>query len=894
MTQKLISGGWFPLNKDNTSFTSLHGAQGWSPIARNFAGVSTFAVPGTLRKFRMRLRDVNGILAAPAVGETYTVTVRKAEVDTDLEVVLDEDSSDKTDTINEVAISAGDQIDLKCVPGGGPLNDRYPLWSFEFKPDDSTESVYFVTGGLWYKNQAEGYFTLTPDASNPYANSESEVQQIIATPGKIKDLYLELSNNPGAGADAYRMTLRVNGVSTALVVTITGAATTGSDLTNEVTVAAGDKVCWLKQAISTPANNLSVRAGFAFEADTANESLFINGYKSAMDTSTTKYYPLSHNLRAYDADEFKQWQYAQLSTVSQLYVRLKTAPGIGKSWTFTLRKNGTDTDLTCTISGNDTTGSDLSNSVVLLDDDYVDLKVVPSGTPATSPAFFGALQTAAQEDGVFVEMASLDITDKILGVRTERGKDSELGHAATGIALLTVDNFDGDFSPENSGGAYFGTLDLGISIEVYEVYLGVRYDHFTGKIDKIEPHAELDNLIASIIALDGSDDLNIVEIETALRTATDSNALVGDILDAAAWPAGDRDLDAGVDTFAVAWFHQVLALAALHDLELQEKSFFYIDVDGDAQWEDRHHRLTGAHIISQADFEDTAVELPYEWSKRNIGNYARLTGKRYTIDADNTYLWGIFTGASGAPLVPAGSSITLWGIFTLALASFVALVAGTHWNANTAFNKTGTDVTSDVSLVTTQFGQILKMVFTNAGLVGAYLVIPDTPPAGVPSARTAIVMGKLYQEDEITHIEEDSASRISYGKRSIEIVATYKSNPNDLRAYAEWLIARFKDPVPSAVSVTHKAMTAWPDDTIKIQCLSRKISDRITVKSTKLGVDQDYYINKVIQDYQLRSGIFEHRCTWIVERAEGTAESLYWLLGEVGFSELGETTKLGF
>ncbi len=394
MVQKLISGGWFPINKDNTSFTSLHGEHPWTAITPNFSAVSTFAVAGTLRKFRMRLRDVNGDLTAPSAGETYTVTVRKAEVDTGLEVVLDEDSSDKTDTTNEVAISAGDQMDLKCVPGGSPLNDRYPLWSFEFEPTNSNESVYFVTGGLWYKTVPEGFFSLTPDASNPFSTSEAQVQQILAIPGKIKDGYLELSDNPGSGADAYWMTLRKNGADTNLVVKITGAATSGTDLVNEVTVAAGDLVCWKKEAISVPQNNLSARAGFAFEADTVNQSLFINGHSSgALDTSVTKYYSLSHNIKAWDTDEFKQYQYAQGLTVSKFYVRVSAAPGAGKSWAFRVRRNGANTDIVVTITNTDTTGSDLVNTATVSDDDYLDIESTPSGTPAAAAGYFGSAQS---------------------------------------------------------------------------------------------------------------------------------------------------------------------------------------------------------------------------------------------------------------------------------------------------------------------------------------------------------------------------------------------------------------------------------------------------------------------------------------------------------------------
>jgi hypothetical protein len=406
MIQKLISGGWQPFNLNNNSFSSLHGPHSWSPISPTFTSVSLFAAPGTLRKFRMRTRRSDGTPFAPAAGESFTITTRKAGVDTSLLVAVDENSYDAVDLSNSVAISAGDLIDLKCVPGGSPSTDRYPLWSYEFESDNAGESVYFVTGGLWYKNQATGYFTLIPDASNPYANTVAQVQQVIAAAGVIKDLYLELDTNPGAGAEAYRMTLMLNGSPTSLTVTITGAATSGTDLANEVTVAPGDLVCWKKEALNSPTNNVSARAGFVFEADTDGQSLFLNGYKTALNTGAVRYYPLNGNLRAYDADEFKQQQYCQILSISDLYSIVSAAPGAGKSWTFRVMKNGVGTALVIVIEDSATTGNDTDNLVRFYDDDLIDLEITPSGTPAAAHASFGALQTlgakASRSHALFV------------------------------------------------------------------------------------------------------------------------------------------------------------------------------------------------------------------------------------------------------------------------------------------------------------------------------------------------------------------------------------------------------------------------------------------------------------------------------------------------------------
>lgn len=81
---------------------------------------------------------------------------------------------------------------------------------------------------------------------------------------------------------------------------------------------------------------------------------------------------------------------------------------------------------------------------------------------------------------------------------------------------------------------------------------------------------------------------------------------------------------------------------------------------------------------------------------------------------------------------------------------------------------------------------------------------------------------------------------------------------------------------------------------MKTQTLTREIGDRVTVVSTHLGVSQDYFIDKIIVEYVSGEGGWIQLVEYWVSRAEGQAEGLYWILGVEGFSELGETTRLGF
>lgn len=504
----------------------------------------------------------------------------------------------------------------------------------------------------------------------------------------------------------------------------------------------------------------------------------------------------------------------------------------------------------------------------------------------------------------------IELTDPdypmVLYARTERGWDEELAQASAGIAELTCDNYYGDFNPENSGGQYYGDLVLGKWLTVYEYYKGIKYSHFTGKINKILPNDDPNDPTAYIMAVDGMDDIAATKVSTVLRQDTDVGELADDALDACNWDAGKRDIDTGVDTLEFGWFHKKPGLDAFRDLETTEKGRFFVKRNGDARFENRHYRITGDGLVSQATFDNTAIRIQYEWSKRLLYNDVQVTGRRYTAGGiqlfsgydmatiESALIWSAHTGDAAAPYIPQASTVILWAEFNSPLSSYDTLVKGTHWNANTSPDKTGDDVSDNITINVTQLGQALKLEIVNAGSMGAYIVEPDSPPDADTEDKTLLIYGVLFGSENMTVIEEDGDSQDNYGKRTLPVDAPFKSKPNDILAYAQWLLARYYLPIPNPVQVAHIARTNWPDDTLRIQCLVREISERITVASTKLGFDRDFYINKVIQEYAMNQGGMVHETTWIIEQAEGSAEGLYWLLGVAGFGELGEATKLGF
>lgn len=74
---------------------------------------------------------------------------------------------------------------------------------------------------------------------------------------------------------------------------------------------------------------------------------------------------------------------------SDMYVETAAAPGVGKSWAFTLLSGGVATPITCTISGTNRTCNDITNSTDTIRGDLMNVRMVPSGAPSATTTSVG-------------------------------------------------------------------------------------------------------------------------------------------------------------------------------------------------------------------------------------------------------------------------------------------------------------------------------------------------------------------------------------------------------------------------------------------------------------------------------------------------------------------------
>jgi hypothetical protein len=246
------------------------------------------------------------------------------------------------------------------------------------------EQVIF--GGVYDQLNSAG----TTEYNGLYGGSSWQLadlgrRQVISTGGKLKRLFIELDGSPGASR-TWTFTLMLNGAATALTCSITGSDLATSDVTNEITVSADDYVS-LRVVSTGSGPERYARWSIVFEGDNANESLLLYSSTTFLPTTApgTIYGVVAGMVSLRGTESERTEVIPTPGKLKNFYVHLiELGPGSGKSWTFTLRKNGVSTALEVAVADEDTSGSDLVNEISVSADDTVDVMVVLSADTGRS------------------------------------------------------------------------------------------------------------------------------------------------------------------------------------------------------------------------------------------------------------------------------------------------------------------------------------------------------------------------------------------------------------------------------------------------------------------------------------------------------------------------------
>lgn len=207
----------------------------------------------------------------------------------------------------------------------------------------------------------------------------------------------------------------------------------------------------------------------------------------------------------------------------------------------------------------------------------------------------------------------VDISQYVRGANWNRGRNSVVGDFPAGAGNLRLDNTDGRFYPWNTSSPYSPNLTVGVPIRIRATHNTVTYDLVRGYVRSWTSPSPNSEEIQTVPFVETYSRLADNRIQTSMVAAS-TNDRVDDILDAAGWPAGWRNLDTGVASVA-AIEPDASAVFLLRDTTTAEQGDIFQDASGDVRFVARGATGTTPAAVfgpSGSDLTYVNVRVPYD------------------------------------------------------------------------------------------------------------------------------------------------------------------------------------------------------------------------------------------------------------------------------------------
>ena len=229
-----------------------------------------------------------------------------------------------------------------------------------------------------------------------------------------------------------------------------------------------------------------------------------------------------------------------------------------------------------------------------------------------------------------------DITDRVISLSSDRGKNRDLERFNSGSLNVTLNNDDRAFDPNYDASPFAGAI-----VPRREVRVTVDGERvITTTIDDWNYSYTPDgDSRAEIVATDEFTLIARQVLTAGTATPELSGARVSAVLDmdSVDWPADKRNIDTGVSTLGADVF-EGNALQYLQKVSDSEQGLLFISKDGDLVFRDRLDATpTSASVV---DFADDGTGIPFTLTSVNYGsellyNQSIVTSNAGTATADN-------------------------------------------------------------------------------------------------------------------------------------------------------------------------------------------------------------------------------------------------------------------
>ncbi len=493
------------------------------------------------------------------------------------------------------------------------------------------------------------------------------------------------------------------------------------------------------------------------------------------------------------------------------------------------------------------------------------------------------------QDGDFSD-AGEDITAYVLDAEWELGIKEPYGLLAhEQRAQLTLNNLDKRFSPEYSGGPYYGSLVPQRNMLIRSVSGGTT-THWRGWVDEIQPAPGVSGALTTTLTGVGAKQFfEQTVVHLPLQTDVTADEVLAQVMGKVqyppaldkAWLAGiEGKSEAGVTTWAseassaytfetgkttFAWvdLDNVSAWQVVSDLVEAERGHFFFDREGKAVFWNRHHLLLINSVGGTISSGVLGMDYRYGAAMRN-----RIVAvcKPRSASAGTATLWQL----DAAQLVRDGEEFTF-------RPQFSDEARGGEVTAQNVIQPN----TGDGSLAYT--GD-LTVGDWEANARSATLTV--TGGAAGANVTAVTVKGQAlttYNEQEL--VSSDALSITTYGLREMRIEPNILDNADFARSIADYELSRRKTPRGEIAALS----VAARDSTRQGQMVAWTMGQRIRVVDTQLAADREYFI--LGEAHSLKQGLKVHETTWTLEPAEANK---FWRAGVAGYSEAGQTTVAGY
>jgi hypothetical protein len=313
----------------------------------------------------------------------------------------------------------------------------------------------------------------------------------------------------------------------------------------------------------------------------------------------------------------------------------------------------------------------------------------------------------------------VDVTNYVASVSISRGKSRELDRFTAGNASVTLHNDDRTFDPFYSDSPFFSQI-LPRKQVVIETN-GIR--QFTGYIDDWDLTYELGGKsFASISCIDGFLQLSATQLPEFTNVSQLSGSRIEAIINRpeVAWPAGERDIDAGQETLqADTVAENTNVLQYLQLIESTEPGALFMSKSGALTFRDR---ITIPPLVDTLIFADDERAESVGYSDIEV-----------VYGSENLYNRVIITREGGSPqAVDNPASQAIYGVQTLSLDGLLLTndddslllanyLLGRYDQPELRFSSLRVNLhdknTSDQSeLLAVEIQDVLKIIFTPNGI----------------------------------------------------------------------------------------------------------------------------------------------------------------------------------